>query len=292
MQIWCLVVRTSGFRLSSLWSGGTATLLDHLTNPFISFQYICYLSLAFTEGLTHFHPISSMSTDSPSSSFATVRSLHLPAPSSNPPSRPLSPTKVVPASTIEASSSSSTSNSSIEPAPLESHFDVDEDGEVSSDDSVSSFPSITSSFFFSSAAASPPHFPVSSSSSSSHHLPHGHSKLPQGEDAGLIIPSLELPAPLKRPKTYGESIGDVRVVVVGTGCRELVDELLVVDEEEDGVIVDSGMWTEEEYVGSVRRASTFWEDSGRGKGNIVFVAVDDWDDSVCSSPSTPFLSPY
>ncbi|KAL0946043.1 hypothetical protein HGRIS_012317 [Hohenbuehelia grisea] len=86
--------------------------------------------------------------------------------------------------------------------------------------SISSLPSVSSSFFFSSAAASPPPPP--------HAHPHPHvqgshdqhensNPYPQAHDhAGhhLVIPSLALPTALRQPTAYGQALGDVRLIVV------------------------------------------------------------------------------
>ncbi|KAF9497510.1 hypothetical protein BDN71DRAFT_1543439 [Pleurotus eryngii] len=92
--------------------------------------------------------------------------------------------------------------------------------------SVSSLPSVSSSFFFSSAAATPP---LPSEPHSLDSLPHVQSHAvhtrpqqdhhsdtdPQSQSTRhLIIPSLSLPAALRRPTAYGQSLGDVRVLVM------------------------------------------------------------------------------
>ncbi|KAA1474568.1 hypothetical protein DENSPDRAFT_841173 [Dentipellis sp. KUC8613] len=112
-----------------------------------------------------------------------------------------------------------------------------------SPDSISSFPSLTSSFFFSSAAASPPH--------SHTHLEHG-----RDSTQGLIIPSLTLPAALRQPTAYGKTIGDVRLLVLGSeeaGDASLSSLLL----EDNDDLVDVGT-RETTDNGSVIRASTDW----------------------------------
>ena len=112
-----------------------------------------------------------------------------------------------------------------------------------SSDSVSSFPSVSSSFFFSSAATSPPH------------------SRPQSDEArdstqGLIIPSLTLPSALRRPTAYGQTLGDLRILVLGseTAGKNFLTGLLLDDNED---VVDTGQWEEAEY-GRVLRASTDW----------------------------------
>lgn len=106
--------------------------------------------------------------------------------------------------------------------------------------SVSSFPSVSSSFFFSSAAASPPQ--------PQPHLDH--------LTEGLIIPSLTLPSALRRPTAYGQTIGDLRILVLGnkgTGKTYLANLLL----EDNDAVVDFGCWEETEH-GKVLYASTDW----------------------------------
>ncbi|KAJ3569454.1 hypothetical protein NP233_g5036 [Leucocoprinus birnbaumii] len=108
-----------------------------------------------------------------------------------------------------------------------------------SSDSVSSFPSVSSSFFFSSAAASPPHPPHSE------HL-----------TEGLIIPSLTLPTALRRPTAYGKSIGDLRLLMLGSrgAGKTFLTSLLL---EDNDAVVEVGNWEETEY-GKVLYASTDW----------------------------------
>ncbi|KAF9224885.1 hypothetical protein BS17DRAFT_55152 [Gyrodon lividus] len=110
-------------------------------------------------------------------------------------------------------------------------------------ESISSLPSVGSSFFFSSAAASPPH--------SQPHSDHA-----RESTQGLIIPFLTLPEALPRPTQYGKTLGDVRLLVIGDGAEDhtLVSSLLLDDNED---VVDAGTW-EETSDGFVLRASTDW----------------------------------
>ncbi|KAG2345242.1 hypothetical protein BDR05DRAFT_880778 [Suillus weaverae] len=112
-------------------------------------------------------------------------------------------------------------------------------------ESVSSLPSVGSSFFFSSAAASPPR----SQPQSNHYAR-------DSSTQGLIIPSLTLPAPLRRPTPFGKTLGDLRLLVVGNGAddRELVSNILLDDNED---VVDISGWEDFEH-GSILRASTDW----------------------------------
>ncbi|KAF9238050.1 hypothetical protein BU15DRAFT_88490 [Melanogaster broomeanus] len=110
-------------------------------------------------------------------------------------------------------------------------------------ESISSLPSVGSSFFFSSAAASPPHS-------------HPHSEHGRESTQGLIIPSLTLPEALPRPTQYGKTLGDIRLLVIGDGAEDhtLLSSLLLDDNED---VVDAGTW-EETTDGFMLRASTDW----------------------------------
>lgn len=112
-------------------------------------------------------------------------------------------------------------------------------------ESVSSLPSVGSSFFFSSAAASPPHS----------HPQSDHAK----ESAqGLIIPSLILPEALPRPTQYGKTLGDIRLLVIGDAVDDhsLVSSLVLADNED---VVDTSDWEAiSDSEGFVLRASTDW----------------------------------
>ncbi|KAJ3552621.1 hypothetical protein NM688_g4056 [Phlebia brevispora] len=101
-----------------------------------------------------------------------------------------------------------------------------------SGDSVSSFPSVSSSFLFSSGPGSPPH--------PAHHF--GNESEHEQADSSLIIPSLTLPTPLRRPTPYGQGLGEVRLLVLtrkDVGIANIVDAFT---EEECEDIVDTGQW--------------------------------------------------
>jgi hypothetical protein len=106
-------------------------------------------------------------------------------------------------------------------------------------DSVSSLPSVSSSFFFSSAAASPPH---------SHPQP--------DSTQGLIIPSLTLPSAVPRSTPYGQNLGEIRLLVLGSqgSGRSFLSGILVEDNED---VVEVGTWEATEH-GALLRASTDW----------------------------------
>ena len=138
----------------------------------------------------------------------------------------------------------------------------------STSDSISSLPSVSSSFFFSSAAASPPH------SAQRNHDDH------EEELTGLVIPSLTLPSPLKRSSSYGQTIGNLRLLVVGSSkehARSIIEALL--DDNED--VVEVGLWSREDVLS----ASTDWIEKKdahgleryEGRENVEFVCVCDDD---------------
>ncbi|KIL66053.1 hypothetical protein M378DRAFT_124543 [Amanita muscaria Koide BX008] len=158
-------------------------------------------------------------------------------------------------------------------------------------DSISSLPSVSSSFFFSSAAASPPH-------------PHS-SQLDHSVSQGLIIPSLSLPTALRRSTPYGQTLGNLRVLVlVRRGADPSLIPALVLDDNED--IVDVGSWDETEY-GRTMKASTDWVEHSDTGGlekfeplrNVEFIEfpvydsetdLDELIDNVKSCLQNPFLS--
>ena len=120
---------------------------------------------------------------------------------------------------------------------------------------MSSLPSVSSSFMFSSVPGSPPHIGLGLQ-----HDPHGH----ELGDSSLIIPSLTLPSAVRRPTPYGQTLGDVRILVLGhTGSgAEGVAQAFADEECED--VVEFEPWEEFETEGddSVRakvlRLSTDW----------------------------------
>jgi hypothetical protein len=152
-----------------------------------------------------------------------------------------------------------------------------------SPDSVSSFPSVSSSFFFSSAAASPPH-------------PHAHLDHIRDPTQGLIIPSLTLPAALRRPTLFGQTVGDIKLLVLASKAagKGFLSGLLVEDNED---VVEVGIWEEAEY-GSVLRASTDWIEHRDAHGlenfepsrNLEIIELPGYDtgDDVCPCFSLDF----
>ena len=146
-----------------------------------------------------------------SSSFATVRVIHSP---------PHIRSASLPSSPISAL-----------PSPPDSP----------SGGSVSSLPSIGSSFFYSSAAASPPHIHVAE-------------EPPEDSALRLVIPSLTLPVTLPHPSPYGQTLGDLKLLILGSkgiGKTTLANLLL---ESNDDIVHVSG------WEGNVLTASTDWLD--------------------------------
>lgn len=121
-----------------------------------------------------------------------------------------------------------------------------------SGESVSSLPSVSSSFLFS-GPGSPPHLGL-------HHGPQGH----ELGDSSLIIPSLTLPAAVRRPTPYGQTLGEVRVLVLGYAGAGAEEVAQVFAEEECEDVVEVGQWEEAELGADepvrakVLRLSTDW----------------------------------
>lgn len=127
--------------------------------------------------------------------------------------------------------------------PSVAHLSPPDSPSESPSNSVSSLPSISSSFFFSSAAASPPH-----SNAASDHV---------RDSTQLIIPSLTLPSPLRRPTPYGQTLGDLRLLVIGSkGSGKSSLSVSLVEDNED--VVDFSSWEDGEYGCSILHASTDW----------------------------------
>lgn len=111
-----------------------------------------------------------------------------------------------------------------------------------SGDSVSSFPSVSSSFLFSSNPETPPH--VDLELADHHHR----TAFAEDEDPhGLIIPSLILPSPLKRPTQYGKALGDVRLLVLSNSHRSADEVLRILADEDCEDYVDVGHWEDGDF---------------------------------------------
>lgn len=161
-------------------------------------------------------------------------------------------------------------------------------GLPSPSDSVSSFPSVSSSFLFSSGPGSPPHsHPESRSDAGYDHDLHD-------STSGLVIPSLTLPAPARRPTPYGQTLGDLRLLILAprraaSSTAALVASLI----EDNDDIVEQGSW--EELLAdtggaeraSVLRASTAWVEQRDAHGlerteparNVEIVELPGYDSS-------------
>lgn len=116
--------------------------------------------------------------------------------------------------------------------------------------SVSSLPSVGSSFFYSSAAASPPHIHAADE--------------PEDYALRLVIPSLSLPPALPHPSPYGQTLGDLRLLILGRkgiGKTTLANLLL---ESNDDIVHVSG------WEGHVLTASTDWLDHEDNNGSEKF----------------------
>ena len=190
-----------------------------------------------------------------SSSFATVRMIHSPPPHIRSASLPSSPVSAL-------------------PSPPDSP----------SGGSVSSLPSIGSSFFYSSAAASPPHI-------------HAAHEPPEDDALRLVIPSLSLPAALPHPSPYGQTLGDLKLLLLGSsgiGKTTLANLLL---ESNDDIVHVSG------WEGNVLTASTDWLDHEDSAGleksdpalNVQITELPGYDPqgdvsqrNLCAAPTTAF----
>ncbi|KAF5318580.1 hypothetical protein D9619_010752 [Psilocybe cf. subviscida] len=143
--------------------------------------------------------------------------------------------------------------------------------------SESSIASVSSSFFFSSSAPGSPGRSHPGSYPSSH--PHSENERDEHEahPEGLIIPSLSLPNALRRPTPYGQTLGSLRLLVLGGygAGKSFLTGLLMEDNED---VVEIGTW-EDWYgggegvyaYGKVLRASTDWVEQHDGFGLERFV---------------------
>ena len=152
-----------------------------------------------------------------------------------------------------------------------------------STDSISSFPSLNSSFFFSSGAGSP------------HSHPHSESGQLAASNAGLIIPSLSLPAALQHPTPYGQTVGELNLIFVGpsgSGKASLAEYFVRGDD-----VIDVGEW-EPVDGGRILHASTDWIEETdlhglerfEGTKNVTVIDLDSFDTSDNVS-LLPLLAP-
>ena len=178
-----------------------------------------------------------------------------------------------------------------------------------SGDSVSSFPSVSSSFTFSSQPTTPPQNDAE---------PTGHLAAQADDNSELIIPSLTLPSLVKRPTPYGQTLGDVKLIVIGRASSQVESEqllrLLADEEYED--FVDVGKWEDFQvnidphevpqlgFRGSprIQKVSTDWIEHRDAHGlekyeptrNIEIVRLPDYDSdqdvsmALCCLPSIDY----
>ncbi|ESK84437.1 hypothetical protein Moror_6216 [Moniliophthora roreri MCA 2997] len=231
-----------------------------------------------------------MDTMDCSTSAETVRSIHCTTIMSQDDTSPLQPSSTSSTTTTPPLSShsqpSSPRSSHGLPSPPDSPYS----------DSVSSFPSVSSSFFFSSAAVSPP----AHSHDEGDHSSSGASGR-AGQGPGLIIPSLTLPDAVKRPTAFGKTLGELRMIIVdggggggsGGGCRReraaasslktsRLARMLLEDNED--VVETAEQWEDiDESALRVLRTSTDWVEHRDAHGlekfeparNIQIYEVDD-----------------
>ncbi|KAK7692982.1 hypothetical protein QCA50_004623 [Cerrena zonata] len=101
-----------------------------------------------------------------------------------------------------------------------------------SGDSVSSFPSVSSSFLFSSGPTTPPQIDVDLTG-----------EPPETEGSHeLVIPSLTFPSPIRRPTPYGKTIGDVKLLVLSRSGVDAEDFIRVLADEQCEDYVHVGPW--------------------------------------------------
>ena len=163
----------------------------------------------------------------------------------------------------EEPTTATTDRPDISPSPLTSSRESSPSPlDTPSTDSLSSLPSVSSSFFFSSsAAASPPHYASNPRFGSSRQSEHG-----LDQEHGLIIPSLTLPDALKRPTPFGQTLGDLRLLVLGAqgAGKSFLTGLLMEDNED---VVEVGTWeNSDDHTGKVLKASTDWVEVEDGLG--------------------------
>ena len=166
--------------------------------------------------------------ESVSTSTDTIKALHinptLLAAAQEPTSRPSSPTSALPSPDSPSS------------------------------DSISSLPSVSSSFFYSSGATSPHH----------HHSDHSRGG---SDDLRLVIPSLALPAALPHATTFGRTLGDLRLLVLGEkGVGKTTFANLLLKNNDDVVEIGGWEYFDEEGQANVLRASTHWIEHGDAHG--------------------------
>lgn len=135
--------------------------------------------------------------------------------------------------------------------------------------SESSLPSVSSSFFF------------SESPRSGNHSLHD-----------LIIPSLSLPPPLNQPTPFGQTLGLLRLLILGPqGAKKSFLTGLLLEDNED--VVQVGAWEDWEDA-KVLKASTDWlelNDAERYEPtrNVHIVELPGYSDDADVSRAHPFI---
>ena len=157
-----------------------------------------------------------------------------------------------------------------------------------SGESVSSLPSVSSSFLFSSGPGSPPHLGQ----------PPEHDPEFERGDSSLIIPSLTLPTPIRKPTPYGQAVGDVRLLVLGRKDLGAENVIAAFTDTECEDVVDVGQWeahtvANNSLTARCCRISTDWIEHRDAHGlerhepsrnvEIVHLPEYDGDDEVRSS---------
>lgn len=142
-------------------------------------------------------------------------------------------------------------------------------------DSMSSFPSVGSSFFFSSGAASPHHTHAhrgTAGGGGRRRTQYSVSDPESGVDPmhALIIPSLSLPAPVPQPTAHGQTLGEITLLLVGnaergrSGARALAEFLADADD-----VVDVCDWEDFDGDGG--------DDESEGKADAHVGETSDYD---------------
>lgn len=100
-----------------------------------------------------------------------------------------------------------------------------------------------------------------------------------------------LPTALRRPTAYGQTLGDLRLIVVGDGAAEVARSLLDDSINED--LVDVGSWEAWDGEGEgaeVLRASTDWIEHRDAHGLEKFEAARNVEIAAFSSSSVSLLA--
>ncbi|KAI0078084.1 hypothetical protein K474DRAFT_1660931 [Panus rudis PR-1116 ss-1] len=135
-----------------------------------------------------------------------------------------------------------------------------------SGESISSLPSVSSSFLFSSGPTTPPQIDIDLNSH----------QADSDEIHELIIPSLTLPSPVRPPTHYGQTLGDIRLLVLNRSDVDAEPFLRVLTDEHCEDYVSVGPWEELESPDGQRaqtdsrgwslRISTRWNEYNDAHG--------------------------